>query len=186
MQPLVIRVSNVLGESVGPLSVILDAATHIASKEIAIVRQPLKEVASDKTNTLYEVSVKNAKQHGFYNLALTAGSQDKRLVGTNGASLMMRILVKVRIEDIAVAVFDRELLKPSSSISVKQNAKIGKILEADIHNKMEIRFKVKEAKTDEAVLVHQAFVIFIHSKTRQEIVFVATPDHNRNYVFDVV
>uniref|UniRef100_A0A8R1TSE8 Dolichyl-diphosphooligosaccharide--protein glycosyltransferase subunit 2 n=2 Tax=Onchocerca TaxID=6281 RepID=A0A8R1TSE8_ONCVO len=183
-KPLVIRVSNVLGESVGPLSVILDAATHIASKEIAIVQQPLKEVASDKTKTLYEVSVKNAKQHGFYNLALTAGSQDKRLVGTNGASLMMRILVKVRIEDIAVAVFDRELLKPSSSISVKQSAKIGKILEADIHNKMEIRFKVKEAKTDEAILVHQAFVIFVHSNTRQEIVFVATPDHNRNYVFD--
>lgn len=75
MQPLIIRVSNVLGESVGPLSVILDAATHVASKEIIVLRQQLKEVASDKTNTLYEVYVKNAKQRGFYNLALTAGSQ---------------------------------------------------------------------------------------------------------------
>ncbi|KAM3729081.1 Dolichyl-diphosphooligosaccharide--protein glycosyltransferase subunit [Dirofilaria immitis] len=184
-KPLVIRVSNVLGESVGPLSVVLDSATHIASKEIASVRQPLKGVASDKTNTLYELSVKNAKQRGFYNLVLTAGSQDKRLVGTNGASLMMRVLVKVRIEDVTVAVFDRELLKPSSSISVKENSKIGKTLEADVHSKMEIRFKVEEAKTGEAILVHQAFVIFVHSDTRQEIIFVATPDHNRNYVFDV-
>lgn len=75
MQPLVIRVSNVLGESVGPLSVILDAATHVTSKEIAVVRQQLKEITSDKTNTLYEVDVKSAKQRGFYNLALTAGSQ---------------------------------------------------------------------------------------------------------------
>lgn len=43
--------------------------------------------------------------------------QDKRLVGTNGASLIMRVLVKVQIEDVTVAVFDRELLKPSSFIS---------------------------------------------------------------------
>ncbi|EFO20200.2 hypothetical protein LOAG_08289 [Loa loa] len=184
-KPLVIRVSNVLGESVGPLSVILDAATHIASKEVVVVRQQLKAVASDKTNTLYEVHVKNAKQRGFYNLALTAGSQDKRLVGTNGASLVTRVLVKVRVEDVTVAVFDRELSKPSSSISVKESSKIGKTLEADVHSKMEIKFKVKEAKTDEAILVHQAFVIFVHSNTRQEIIFVATPDHNHNYIFDV-
>uniref|UniRef100_A0A0R3RPL2 Dolichyl-diphosphooligosaccharide--protein glycosyltransferase subunit 2 n=1 Tax=Elaeophora elaphi TaxID=1147741 RepID=A0A0R3RPL2_9BILA len=184
-KPLIIRVSNVLGESVGPLSVTLDTATHIASKEIVIVRQQLKRVASDKTNTLYEVYVRNAKQRGFYNLALTAGSQDKRLVGTNGASLVMKVLVKIRVEDVTVAVFDRELLKPSSSISVKESSKIGKTLEIDVHSKMEIRFKVKEAKTDEAILVHQAFVVFVHSNTRQEIIFVATPDHNHNYVFDV-
>ncbi|CAG9537011.1 unnamed protein product [Cercopithifilaria johnstoni] len=183
-KPLIIRVSNVLGESVGPLSVILDTATHVASKEIAVIRQQL-EVTSDKTNTLYEVYVKNIKQRGFYNLALTAGSQDKRLVGTNGASLMMRVLIKTKVEDVTVAVFDRELLKPSSSISVKESSKIGKTLEADVHSKMEIRFKVNEAKTGEALLVHQAFVVFVHSNTRQEIIFVATPDHNHNYVFDV-
>lgn len=64
-----------LGESVGPLSVNLDAATHSTSKEVVIVREPLKHVASDKTNTLYEVSIAKVKQRGFYNLALTAGSQ---------------------------------------------------------------------------------------------------------------
>ncbi|VIO88076.1 Uncharacterized protein BM_BM5031 [Brugia malayi] len=184
-KPLVIRVSNVLGESVGPLSVILDTVTHLISKEIVVVRQQLKAVVSDKTNTLYEVYVKNVKQRGFYNLALSAGSQDKRLVGTNGVSLMMRVLVKVHIEDVTVAVFDRELLKPSSVISVRESSKIGKFLETDLHNKMEIRFKVKEAKTGETILVHQAFVAFVHSNTRQEIIFVATPDHNNNYVFDV-
>uniref|UniRef100_A0A915PS29 Dolichyl-diphosphooligosaccharide--protein glycosyltransferase subunit 2 n=1 Tax=Setaria digitata TaxID=48799 RepID=A0A915PS29_9BILA len=184
-KPLIIRVSNVLGESVGPLSVILDAATHIASKEIGIVREQLKRVESDKTDTLYKISIKKVKKRGFYNLALTAGSQDKRLVGTNGASLMVKLLTKVLIEDVTVAVFDRELLKPSSSISVKEGSKIEKILEGDVHSKMEIRFKVREAKTGEAVLIHQAFVAFVHTNTRQEIIFVATPDHNNNYAFDV-
>lgn len=69
---------------------------------------------------------------------------------------------------------------------VKESSKIGKTLEIDIHSKMEIRFKVKEAKTGEALLVHQAFVVFVHSNTRQEIIFVVTPDHNHNYIFDVV
>lgn len=69
---------------------------------------------------------------------------------------------------------------------VKEGSKIGKILEADMHSKMEIGFKVKEAKTGESVLVHQAFVVFVHSITHQEIIFVATPDRSNNYVFDAV
>ncbi|VDN29885.1 unnamed protein product [Gongylonema pulchrum] len=184
MQPLRIRVSNVLGESVGPLSVTLYAATHSASREVVVVRESLKRVDSDSTNTLYEVSIAKAKQRGFYNLALTAGSQDKRLVGTNGISLVIKVLTKVRIEDVSVAVFDRELSKPSSSISVKEGSKIGKVLEADIHSKMEIKFKIKEARTGDSILVHQAFVAFVHKTTRQEIIFVATPDRDNNYVFD--
>ncbi|VDN26852.1 unnamed protein product [Gongylonema pulchrum] len=129
-KPLRIRVSNVLGESVGPLSVTLDAATHSASREVVVVRESLKRVDSDSTNTLYEVSIAKAKQRGFYNLAFTAGSQ------------------------------------------------------ADIHSKMEIKFKIKEARTGDSILVHQAFVAFVHKTTRQEIIFVATPDRDNNYVFD--
>lgn len=73
-----------------------------------------------------------------------------------------------------------------TSFRVKESSKIGKVLETDVHSKMEIKFKVKEAKTGETILVHQAFIVFVHSNTHQEIIFVATPDHNHNYVFDVV
>ncbi|VDN02311.1 unnamed protein product [Thelazia callipaeda] len=184
-KPLVIRVSNVLGESVGPLSVTLDTATHTASKEVVASRKALKQLASDKTSTLYEMSIENAKQRGFYKIVFTAGSQDKRVVGTNGASLMVKVMTKVRIENVTLAVFDRELVKPSSPISVKEGSKLGKILEADVHSKMEIRFKITEARTGETIVVHQTFVAFVHQVTHQEIIFVATPDANRGYVFDV-
>lgn len=69
---------------------------------------------------------------------------------------------------------------------VKEGAKLGKVLEADTHSKMEIKFVVREAETGETVTVHQAFVAFVHTKTNQEIIFVATPNSARTYTFDLV
>lgn len=63
---------------------------------------------------------------------------------------------------------------------------MGKVLEADTHSKMEIKFVVREAETGETVTVHQAFVAFVHTKTNQEIIFVATPNSARTYTFDLV
>lgn len=36
-------------------------------------------------------------------------------MGTNGASVMVKILAKMRIEDVTVAVFDRELSKSTDT-----------------------------------------------------------------------
>lgn len=64
-----------LGETVGALSVNVDAVTHMASKEIVSTRKQLAHVPDDKTNTLYELVLDGAKSRGFYLLSLTAGSQ---------------------------------------------------------------------------------------------------------------
>lgn len=69
------RICNVLGESVGPLSITLDVATHVISKEAIAVTKSFTKVTTDKTGTLYQVSLDGARRRGFYNLALTAGSQ---------------------------------------------------------------------------------------------------------------
>uniref|UniRef100_A0A0N5A988 Dolichyl-diphosphooligosaccharide--protein glycosyltransferase subunit 2 n=1 Tax=Syphacia muris TaxID=451379 RepID=A0A0N5A988_9BILA len=180
-----IRVCNVLGETVGALSVNVDAVTHMASKEIVSTRKQLAHVPDDKTNTLYELVLDGAKSRGFYLLSLTAGSQDKRLVGTNGATILVKLLSKVRVEDVTVAVYDRELSKPTNLNTVKEGSKLGKVFDADTHSKMEIKFVVKEAKNGEPVTVHQAFVVFVHTKTNQEIIFVATPNSARTYTFDL-
>ncbi|VDM48314.1 unnamed protein product [Toxocara canis] len=176
-QLLQIRVSNVLGESVGDLSVNIDTITHVASKEVVATRVQLARVAADPKRTLYEAKLDKAKTRGFYT--------DKRLVGTNGASVKVKLLAKVRIEDVTVAIFDRELPKPTDLHKVKESSKLGRILDADSHSKMEIKFVVKEAKSGEAVTVHQAFVAFVHADTKQEIIFIATPDRANSYTFDV-
>uniref|UniRef100_A0A0M3K9Y6 Dolichyl-diphosphooligosaccharide--protein glycosyltransferase subunit 2 n=1 Tax=Anisakis simplex TaxID=6269 RepID=A0A0M3K9Y6_ANISI len=99
--------------------------------------------------------------------------------------LAIKVLSKVRIEDVTIAIYDRDLSKPSDVQKVKESAKLGRDLDADAHNKMEIKFVVKEAKSGNAVTVHQAFVAFVHSVTKQEIIFVATPDRSNAYTFDV-
>lgn len=69
---------------------------------------------------------------------------------------------------------------------VKEGSKLGRTLEADIHNKMEIKFVVREASSGNAITVHQAFIAFVHKETKQEIIFVSTPDQQNVYTFDVV
>ncbi|VDK31360.1 unnamed protein product [Anisakis simplex] len=73
-QPIQIRVSNVLGESVGDLSVNIDTVMHVSSKEVVASRVPLKRVASDTKRILYEATLDRATNRGFYTIALTAGS----------------------------------------------------------------------------------------------------------------
>jgi len=50
---------------------------------------------------------------------------------------------------------------------------------------MTIRFTVRDTQAKKAISVHQAFVIFVHEKTKQEIIFVAEADATNAYKFDV-
>lgn len=71
------------------------------------------------------------------------------------------------------------------NFSAKEGTKLGKVLEADDHTKIEIKFTVREAKSNDAVTVHQAFVAFVNQETAQEIIYVATADSSNTYIFDM-
>ena len=65
--------------------------------------------------------------------------------------------------------------------------KLKATLEADTHQKLTVKFAVKEKQSKKAITVHQAFVAFVHEKTNKELIFVAEPDPaTALYKFDVV
>lgn len=59
-------------------------------------------------------------------------------------------------------------------------------MEADRHQKVLMRFIVRDTATGAATRVHQAFVRITHTTTNREIIFVAEPDAGDLYKFDMV
>ena len=59
-------------------------------------------------------------------------------------------------------------------------------VEADRHQKVVVKFVVKDTTSGENTRVHQAFVRVAHASTGREIIFVADPDGSDVYKFDMV
>jgi hypothetical protein len=54
------------------------------------------------------------------------------------------------------------------------------------NQKLQLKFKIVDDKA-QPITVHQAFVIFIHGTTKQEIAYVAESDvQTKAYTFDLV
>jgi oligosaccharyltransferase complex subunit delta (ribophorin II) len=58
-------------------------------------------------------------------------------------------------------------------------------LEADWHQRLVMKFTLRDKSTKEPITVHQAFVKLI-STSNKEIIFVAEPDTGKSYKFDLV
>lgn len=64
--------------------------------------------------------------------------------------------------------------------------KYSSVVELEGKQQLQFKFSVVDEKS-QPVTVHQAFVIFIHEKTKQEIAYVAEPDtQTKGYTFDLV
>lgn len=182
-----VKICNVMGQSVGPLSVSVDAAVHVPTSGVVISRQPLAADPGDKTGTLYSLNFLEARRdRGFYKFTVSAGSQkDKRLVGTQGAELRVKVMTEIQVEGVELSIVDREQMSTANVLKPSPQGKLSKLLEADFHQKLVMQFAIKDKATGSHMKIHQAFVVFVHQKSQQEIVFVAEPDNNQIYKFDV-
>lgn len=64
--------------------------------------------------------------------------------------------------------------------------KINSVLEADFHQKLLMKFTLKDKSSGDTFTAHQTFVKLTNLDTKQEIIFVAEADSSNNYKFDLV
>ena len=64
-------------------------------------------------------------------------------------------------------------------------SKLDKVIEADQHQKVLLKFVVRDTVSGKLTKVHQAFVKVTHLSSRREIIFVAEADSNNVYKFDL-
>jgi oligosaccharyltransferase complex subunit delta (ribophorin II) len=181
-----VRINDVMGKSVGALTVTVDKAVHLPTKGVVINKKPMTAVAGD--NSLYEFNFMESKRDsGFYSLTISAASAtEKKFLGGQGAELSVKVSTDIVVENTEIAVVDRDQTDMGGNIKkVPTFSKLGTILEADVHQKLIMKFLVKDKTTNEPTKVHQAFVVFTHLKSGQEIIFIAETDSAKAYKFDV-
>lgn len=123
---------------------------------------------------------------GVYRVALSASAvEESRLVGNVGALVEVKVLTKVAIEETEVGTVDSDQSTAAKLKKVSYPQKLDGVLEADSHQKLLLKFLLRDTLSKELVTVHQAFVRLTHKDSQQEIFFVAEPDVNDAYKFDL-
>lgn len=92
------------------------------------------------------------------------------------------------LENVRLAVFDREATQPSGadSHSLEAGQKLGSRLAVDSQKKVQLTFLVKDKSTAATLTPHQAFVLLVHQPSQREIIYVAEPDkQSKLYTFSL-
>ena len=104
-----VRVSNLLGDSLGKVTVTADTARHLGDDAVVLSKKPFTPSTNDAA--LYELDFLKAKPaRGFYRLSLSVqpGQKDARLLGTAGAEVDVKVTTRVAVENVELAVADKD------------------------------------------------------------------------------
>jgi len=181
-----VRVTNLLGQSLGKMALTVDSATRSSDGAVVLSKSKMAAVAGD--DAAYEVDMIAAKPaRGFYDVKVTAApaKADARLTGHEGAVLRVKALGSAAVANAEIGVTDADQSTAPKLTAVEHPKKLSAPLDADHRRKVVFKFVVKDKESKDNVRVHQAFVRLVHAKSNAEIVFVAEPDSGSVYTFEL-
>lgn len=105
---LTLKVTNVLGESVGPVTVTATLTDHV-NKNPLMKNIVFKPVEGDSTLFAYDFFEKPLP-FGFYDLTVSAVPQkaDPKILGNTDVNIRVSILTQIKIENAELTVTDAE------------------------------------------------------------------------------
>lgn len=169
------------------MEVTIDSAMRQSDGAVIMAKSKMSLAAGGDGST-YEVNMLKAKPgRGFYELTVSAAPSkaDERLVGNSGAALQVKSLGSVVITGAEIGIGDADQTTAPKMNGIDHPKKLSKALEADHHHKVIFKFSLEDKTSNEKIRVHQAFVRLSHAKSGSEIIFVAEPDSNQVYKFDL-
>ncbi|XP_062570378.1 dolichyl-diphosphooligosaccharide--protein glycosyltransferase subunit 2-like [Saccostrea cucullata] len=173
-----IKVTNLLGGSIGSLTVTADSAKHISSEAIVLSKKPF----TAKDSSTYELNFMQAKPvRGFYKLTISAkpSKEDKKLLGLTGAQVEVKVTTQVSIENAEIGIADRDQTTAARTTKLQFPNKASNVFEADYHQKIILKFQLKDKADGSKMSAHQTFLKLTNKETNQEIIFVADAASNK-------
>lgn len=177
-----IRVTNVLGKSLGTVTVSAESSAWTGKKA-------LQAVQGD--STLFALNLFESKPNrGAYDITVTVtpSKADARLIGTAGASVRITVLTEISVEnaEISVAERDQQVATKTKTLKFPTSLAASDVLEVDYQQKLTLKFSLKDKQRGDLLTAHQVFVQLTNEETKQEIVFVAEPEATSpQYKFDL-
>jgi len=173
------------GNSPGDFSLVLETATRVEDGAVVAAKQPLTH---KKTTPKYTTDLMASKPpSGFYDLSLTAtpAKPDSRFVGLSDVTLSVKVLTSVKVANAEVKITDADQGASGKKTEIQFPGKLGKQLSLDYNEKLVFSFDVVDEAVNKPKLVHQAFVRLTHVKSGAEIIYVAEPNTNKKYQFEL-
>jgi len=182
-QPLVtVAVADALGgAAAGGVALVADSVAAEGGASLA-KGVPFKALG----NGLFSLDVMALKpKRGFHEVTVSAKGGDPRLVGHTGQALRFKVLSSVAVEDVTLGTADADQTAAPVMQKVTYGAALSKPVTADRHQKLLMRFTVKDAATGQATQVQQAFVR-LASAAGTEHIFVAEQESSGDaYKFEL-
>lgn len=98
---------------------------------------------------------------------------------------MVKVLSTIALDNVEIGVADADQSTAAKMSSLTHPNKASKILKADHHHKLIMKFAVKDKASGDNIKVHQAFVRLALEGSNAEIIYVAEPDSSNRYKFDL-
>ncbi|XP_071515483.1 dolichyl-diphosphooligosaccharide--protein glycosyltransferase subunit 2 isoform X2 [Panulirus ornatus] len=179
-----VRVTDLKGSSLGPLKVTADSATCDSDEVVIISKEILTPLST--ADGVYELDVMSrGPERGFYRLVVSVDASDMRLVGHSAAQLTFKVLTAIDIQGVEIGTADSDQSTAPNLQKVTYPNTLSDILLADQHQRVMLRFVVRDTASGRPTEVHQAFVKITHIDSKREIIFVAETDSNDVYKFDI-
>jgi len=180
-----VRVCDVMGKSLGQLTVTADTARHIGDDAVVLSKKPFTVSSSDQSVYEFDLMKANPKR-GFYRVVLSvSGSQSTaKLLGASGAEVEVKVTTMVAVENVELSVADKDQSSVPKANKLQYPNKVS--VEADHHQRLILKFSLRDESSKEPTTAHQTFVRLTNVKTKQEVIFVAEEENGGStYKFDL-
>lgn len=173
-----ISVVDVFSRPLDKLTVKAESVTRVSDSEVIISNTPFNFVDS------YQLLLwKNQPKSGFYDVSVGVSSAGLKLYGVSDLEYRVKVTTTIAVEDVELGTREKDQTDASlSSVAFPEQAGD---LSADSQQKIIMKFRVKDLTDGTYITPHQTFVRFVSKSTGQEVIFVAEPDKNGLYKFEV-
>lgn len=173
-----ISVVDVFSNPLDKLTVKAESVTRVSDSEVIISNTPFNFVDS------YQLLLwKNQPKSGFYDVSVGVSSAGLKLFGVSDLEYRVKVTTTIAIEDVELGTREKDQTDASlSGVSFPEQAAD---LSADSQQKIIMKFRVKDLTDSTYITPHQTFIRFVSKSTGQEVIFVAEPDKNGLYKFEV-
>ncbi|CAF0952393.1 unnamed protein product [Adineta ricciae] len=168
-----VSVSNLFGQPVGEIFVVAESAKRKEDGAVVISKQKL--TAKDSTSSIFELPFYDAKiPRGFYTIHLTLTPRgDEKLIGLTDNTIEVKVTSEAALENAELNVADRDSTAQAKTHKLTYPNALSEKLDLHSHQKLIIKFQVKDKRTGEYVRTQQAFIRFTNKKSKKEIIYLA-------------
>ncbi|CAF2063713.1 unnamed protein product [Rotaria magnacalcarata] len=182
---VVVSVTNLLGQSVGEMTVTAESAKRKEDGVVVVSKQKLTPKSSDFT--VYELAFFDKKiPRGFYTIHLILTPHTNGgFVGLTDNTIDVKVTSEAVLENAELNVADRDNAAQMKTFKLTYPTALSGNVEVDYHQKLTLKFQVKAKQTDEFLRVQQAFLRLTNKKSNKEVIYLAEAATGANAQYKV-